>query len=364
MDEKAPRQTEERSRTDDSASGGVSEPGRDLRREPAEGSPSGADARGKSGEASSCADTLGARESASAEGGSARDAASSAYREPPEPEETPARAEGDWVQAPAKKEGAAFEDAEDAAVPSAASSNPGSPHRDVSRESSRGTFFEREGGHSDAPRAAPGFDGDGGRRSGEATGASTDERHEESRHERPHREESEAAREASRQRRRLESTLRDVMRRAIERGVDAGLGAIEQSVDVLERSVEVGRGSVKSTSSRLRDVIEDVRIPRELPKEFASLPKDVVNMLVTQLDEGKSILIGAVAKEVREFLDETDIAYELQRVLTSLSFEISTEIRFVPNERGMPRAEVSAKARPKVSSRRAKKRRRDSEEDE
>lgn len=175
--------------------------------------------------------------------------------------------------------------------------------------------------------------------------------------------ESEAAREASRQRRRLESTLRDVMRRAIERGVDAGLGALEQSVDVLERSVEAGRGSVKSANSRLRDVIDDVRIPKELPKEFSSLPKDVVNMLFTQLDEGKSILVGAVAKEVREFLDETDVAYELQRVLTSISFEISTEIRFVPNERGVPRAEVSSKARPKVSSRRVRKRARDDEED-
>lgn len=182
-------------------------------------------------------------------------------------------------------------------------------------------------------------------------------------------EESEAAREASHQRRRLESTLRDVMRRAIERGVDAGLGALEQSVDVLERSVEAGRGSVKSANSRLRDVMEDVRIPdvripKELPKEFASLPKDVVNMLFTQLDEGKSVLVGAVAKEVREFLDETDVAYELQRVLTSISFEISTEIRFVPNERGVPRAEVSAKARPKVSSRRARKRKREDEDDE
>lgn len=176
--------------------------------------------------------------------------------------------------------------------------------------------------------------------------------------------EAEAAREASRQRRRLESTLRDVVRRAIERGVDAGLGALEQSVDVLERSVEAGRGSVKSANTRFRDAIEDVRIPKELPKEFASLPKDVVNMLFTQFDEGKSILIGAVAKEVREFLDQTDVAYELQRVLTSLSFEISTEIRFVPNERGMPRAEVRSKARPKVSSRRVRKRSRENNEEE
>jgi hypothetical protein len=146
------------------------------------------------------------------------------------------------------------------------------------------------------------------------------------------------------QRKRLESTLRDVLRKAVERGVDAGVGAIEQSVDVIERSMEVGRGRVKS----VREVIEDVKLPKDLPK-------DIANAIFSQIEEGKNVLVGAVASEVRGFLEDTDIAYELQRALTSLSFEISTEIRFVPNERGMPRAEVRSKARPKISSWRARR---------
>jgi hypothetical protein len=152
------------------------------------------------------------------------------------------------------------------------------------------------------------------------------------------------------QRKRLESTLRDVLRKAVERGVDAGVGAIEQSVDVIERSMEAGRGRVKS----VRGVIEDVKLPKDLPK-------DIANAIFSQIEEGKNVLVGAVASEVRGFLEDTDIAHELQRALTSLSFEISTEIRFVPNERGMPRAEVRSKARPKVSSRRARRRERDDE---
>jgi hypothetical protein len=158
------------------------------------------------------------------------------------------------------------------------------------------------------------------------------------------------------QRKRLESTLREVIRKAVEKGVDAGVGAIEQSVDVIERSMEAGRGRVKSANSAIRDVIEEVKIPKDLPKDIAS-------MILGQIEEGKNVLVGAVASEVRGFLEETDVAHELQRVLTSLSFEISTEIRFVPNERGVPKAEVRSKARPKVSSRRAR-RRRPSEEPE
>lgn len=155
------------------------------------------------------------------------------------------------------------------------------------------------------------------------------------------------------QRKRLELTLREIIRKAVEKGVDAGVGAIEQSVDVIERSMEVGRGRVKS----VREVIEEVKLPKDLPKDLASA-------LFSQIEEGKNVLVGAIASEVRGFLEETDIAYELQRVLTSLSFEISTEIRFVPNERGLPRAEVRSKARPKVSARRAKRRRHDDDQED
>jgi hypothetical protein len=54
-----------------------------------------------------------------------------------------------------------------------------------------------------------------------------------------------------------------------------------------------------------------------------------------------------VAREVREFLDATDIADEFYRALTSLSFEIKTEIRFIPNDQGGVRPDVRAKVSPR-----------------
>ena len=50
--------------------------------------------------------------------------------------------------------------------------------------------------------------------------------------------------------------------------------------------------------------------------------------------------------EIRDFLAATDLSKELQKALTSLSFEIRTEIRFIPNEAGGVRPEVKAKVDP------------------
>ena len=46
-----------------------------------------------------------------------------------------------------------------------------------------------------------------------------------------------------------------------------------------------------------------------------------------------------VAKEIRDVLEQTKFADEITKVLTKLSFEIKTEIRFIPNDAASKRAE-------------------------
>jgi len=76
----------------------------------------------------------------------------------------------------------------------------------------------------------------------------------------------------------------------------------------------------------------------------AKLPKEALALLLGQLEETKSALTRAVAKEMREFLENANLADELTRALTRLSFEIRTEVRFIPNE------SAGAPARPKVNT--------------
>ena len=50
-------------------------------------------------------------------------------------------------------------------------------------------------------------------------------------------------------------------------------------------------------------------------------------------DSPTKMLSGsAVAKEIRDVLEHTQFADEMTKVLTKLSFEIKTEVRFVPND--------------------------------
>lgn len=133
--------------------------------------------------------------------------------------------------------------------------------------------------------------------------------------------ESERPKDASERRKRLEGLIGEAFRRAVERGMEAGVGTLKMA-------------------DKLRDAVDDV-----------PLPKEMAGYVFSQIDDTKNALVRVVAREVREFLDATDVANELQRALTSLSFEIKTEVRFIPNDAGGVRPSVKAKAAPKMKRR-------------
>jgi hypothetical protein len=118
----------------------------------------------------------------------------------------------------------------------------------------------------------------------------------------------------------IEGLLRDWSRKAIEKGIEKGIGTL------------------KTANTALHGVVEEVKLPRE-----------VSSYVYSQIDETKNVVIRAVAQEVRSFLENTDVASELQRALTAISFEIKTEIRFIPNEAGKLEPRIKGKVRPKKS---------------
>ncbi len=91
--------------------------------------------------------------------------------------------------------------------------------------------------------------------------------------------------------------------------------------EVIKRTFYAGLGAVFTTEEGIR----------KLANEF-SLPKDVANYLIQQAQSTKDELFRIVARELREFLESLNLSDELQRLLTSLSFEVKTEIRFIPND--------------------------------
>ncbi len=112
--------------------------------------------------------------------------------------------------------------------------------------------------------------------------------------------------------------------------------------DIVKRTFYAGLGAVFTTEEGIR----------KLASEF-HLPKDITNYLIQQAASSKDELFRVVAKELRGFLQDVNISGELQKLLTSLSFEIKTEIRFIPNDEAVAGVKPDVKF-PRVSIKRNK----------
>jgi hypothetical protein len=93
--------------------------------------------------------------------------------------------------------------------------------------------------------------------------------------------------------------------------------------DLVKRTFYAGLGAVFTTEEGIK----------KIASEF-SLPKDVATYLIQSAQGTKDELFRVVANELRQWLERLNLGEELVKILTSLSFEIKTEIRLIPNDAG------------------------------
>lgn len=91
--------------------------------------------------------------------------------------------------------------------------------------------------------------------------------------------------------------------------------------EIIKRAVEIGVEKARESPDNLKQFVGDMK-----------LPKEIATYLLQQIDETKNGLFRVVAKEIRDFLEHTNMAGELQKVLTTVQFEVNTTIRFTPND--------------------------------
>lgn len=116
-----------------------------------------------------------------------------------------------------------------------------------------------------------------------------------------------------RRRRRLEGMIPEIVRRAVELGVEKTLDAPDN----------------------VRQFVGDMK-----------LPKEIAHYVFDQIDETKNGLFRVVAKEMRDFLEHTNFAGEMQKLLTTVQFEVNTTIRFTPNDgRSNKKKKTTARAK-------------------
>jgi hypothetical protein len=114
--------------------------------------------------------------------------------------------------------------------------------------------------------------------------------------------------------------------------------------ELVKRTFYAGLGAVFTTEEGIR----------KLASEF-HLPKDVANYLIASAASTKDELFRIVGHEIREFLQNMNLSQEVAKMLTTLSFEIKTEIRFVPNDEAVlgVKPDVKKKVAVKHNSRKA-----------
>ena len=91
--------------------------------------------------------------------------------------------------------------------------------------------------------------------------------------------------------------------------------------EVIKRILEAGYVKLAEGPENVREFVREMK-----------LPKEVLALILGQLDETKNGLYRVVAKEIRGFLQQNNLGEEIARALSHLSVEIKTEIRFVPTE--------------------------------
>jgi hypothetical protein len=106
--------------------------------------------------------------------------------------------------------------------------------------------------------------------------------------------------------------------------------------EMVKKTFAAGMGAVFSTEDSLRKMAKDINLP------------DVAGYLATSADGAKDKVFEVIARETREFLSNLNVSEEIAKMLTTLSFEIKTEIRFIPNSERFGGAEPDVKSSVKL----------------
>lgn len=101
---------------------------------------------------------------------------------------------------------------------------------------------------------------------------------------------------------------------------------------MVRRAINMGSSAISNTEDGVRRLVSEFNLPR-----------DVAAYLMVQASASKDEVLRIISEEIRKFLQTVNLSGELQKLLTSLSFEIKTEIRFIPNDQAVVKPEVRSK---------------------
>lgn len=104
--------------------------------------------------------------------------------------------------------------------------------------------------------------------------------------------------------------------------------------DLVKRILDAGVEKLADGPENIKQLLNDLK-----------LPKEAISLLSSQVEETKREVTKVLAREIREFLERASLADELTRLLSGLTLEVKTQVRFIPSDTGklMPRTELRTK---------------------
>ena len=102
--------------------------------------------------------------------------------------------------------------------------------------------------------------------------------------------------------------------------------------ELVKKTITAGMGAVFSTEEGIRKIAREVNIP------------GVAGYISSSADGAKDKVFEIIARETREFLSNMNFTEEVAKILTTLSLEVKTEIRFIPNSERLGGAQPDVKA--------------------
>jgi hypothetical protein len=102
--------------------------------------------------------------------------------------------------------------------------------------------------------------------------------------------------------------------------------------DIFKKAMMSGLGALFITEETIRGAVSDMR-----------LPKEAVGYVVQRAEDTRSQFLKLLAKELSEYFEKLDFSEEALKLLSSFTFEVTAQIRLVPNEDGGVTPEVTSK---------------------
>ncbi len=91
----------------------------------------------------------------------------------------------------------------------------------------------------------------------------------------------------------------------------------QEDAGLLRKFLNKGKGVISSTEDNVRSIVGEL-----------TLPKELMNYFMTQIDRTKSDIVNLIGREVSQFLQATNVSEEVVKALSQLEISVKAEVKF------------------------------------